>query len=224
MSNNIIKTDKATVTQALSDTSLLPWSERCNKEKEIKVSVLKAIVEAVAKELNFKVIPPREESEWYCDISDEDGRKLHFNIDWRKYRLSVLGSSITDAKGNHFDVYEDGKKITPPSITVDAGRSAKLIAGEIKRRVFPDYDVYLRAARERKEDLIDRENKIEAHKQTWELVLGGKVTRSTHTECLHLNNGKIYGEVQVGTDYANIKLNSLSHEQAIKLAEFLVDL
>lgn len=224
MSKSIIPTDKAGVIALLQSFNQKEFNERLELTRKAKIEVINAIATQIANVLGFHVVQKLHDLDEHGNkIADHNGRELSLRMDWSKYRLTIHAIGRYDDKHQYVTPYENGHKIETPSITVAADLLAKVIASEIQRRIFPAYANYLLAVTKYLEAQTKRENAVESHKQEWELILGSKVTRSSHGENLSLHLDKGYGEIQIGEDYVNLKLSSITHEQAIKIAELLAD-
>lgn len=192
-----------------------------------KTITLPAIAEALG-----STVTPGTEADWcgHIGICGDSGQSLFFSYDSHKDRITVSGDypkSRLPGETNREFYPRDCLYPTPetPSISVDATRAPDKIVADIRRRLLPTYqDLFAKCAARRDENEAYVRG-INGFAATLAGSFGTKAKgepfkSSPLLQYVELPKGLGYSPAEVRRDTVAFKLD-VSHEQALKLAQFL---
>lgn len=116
-----------------------------DEQRKLNRSHFAALLVDLAKELSgptyvdsWKVTRYNTDSAWYGEVTHEGtGHALSLSLDEYEGRVGISGIFHDRVEGRQ--VWYKSHNEPSPHITVAVTRSAKAVAGEVKRRLFPDY-------------------------------------------------------------------------------------
>lgn len=160
-----------------------------------------------------------DSAEFWQVLRRADGATInvHGNQWGHKGRLSIDGGYPRTKRGE-----EMGPR-NRPSITADPARPVKQIAGDITRRLIPEYEPLYLEARKRTDEW-DRANALAAERTTEAArIMNGRVNDSkTGMSWYGDGDGRGYGDATTTTGESwTLKLHSLTWEQAQAVLKLL---
>jgi hypothetical protein len=205
------------------------------KEITVQNSQLIALTQDIVKELgNGWTFTPTDDSV-YQRIDGEGQAQLYLHLTSNGYSkpadFVVIGGSLNVGKDRQYvRVYErgaDGKgwnEAHVSNIKAKIARGAKAIAGDIKRRLLPEYLRVLALAQKQVADEAERVNRVRAVLDRL-APLVNKTTDNLNEEASSLsfyNETQGYGDIKAHSDgTVSLELNNLSEEKARKILELL---
>jgi hypothetical protein len=147
-------------------------------------------------------------------LAGPEGQGLYINgVHGGKGKLHISGVYPKDRSNNCYGRSVIGYNSQPPSINVAASRGAKAIAGDIARRLLPEYREIFWKALERK---ATTDAYIELTRATAErLAAAGVELRGEYKDQLHLYRSHgAYMDGNVGGDSVTMNFRGLTPDQA----------
>lgn len=150
---------------------------------------------------------------------------LYLRIEYNhKDRIAIGGSLNIGKNGMYVTVYEDGKRVCSGDITVAISRGVPAIVREIQRRLLPDYLRVLAKAVERRDAERTYEAKRRENLETLAAIAHTTVRNGDEVSSFSFyHNDRAYGDVQASDTTVQVKLSSLTLEQAKHILAYVSD-
>lgn len=198
-------------------------------------SQLIALTQDIVKELGSGWTFTPSDDSVYQRIDGEGQAQLYLHLIRSSYnkpadRVSIGGSFAVGKNRQHVTVYERGEDGTGwnqtnvQNITANIARGAKAIAGDIKRKLLPEYLRVLALAQKQVADEAARVNRVRGVLDRLAPVVN-KTTNNLNEEASALSfndDAKGYGEIKAHSDgTVSLELNNLSEAKAKKILALL---
>lgn len=178
------------------------------------MSTIHDLANEIALQLGNPWKADRDVATFYARIIGPSGAKLHIRRDKAKARVTGVYPGELPYGYRHDGAYGTEK---PPYIGVSESRGAAIIAKEIRRRFLPKYLPLLTLCKEKRvADEVYEKKKAET-KEALVAAFNGKIV---FDHSIHFRVASCYGVAEVNSSI-NIKLENMSLDAALKLAEFL---
>jgi hypothetical protein len=187
---------------------------------------LETLARAIAAELgaDWKY---REQDEPYPThrIDGPGEATLYLRIEYNaKDRIAIGGSLNIGKHGQYVTVYDEGKRVNAPDITVAISRGVSAIVKEILRRLLPDYLRILALAVGRRDAERTYEAKRRENLETLAALACTTVRAGDDVSSFSFyHNDSAYGDVQASDSTVQLKLSSLTLEQAKDIVEYITN-
>jgi len=180
------------------------------------MNALHELAREIAQELGKPWEADEVDASFYTRIIHPDGAKLSVRFDKDKLRVTGVYPGGLPYTHRHDGAYGTEK---PPYISVSKSRGAATIAKEINRRFLPKYLPLFEQCKKNQAEEQSYEQEKAAARESLAAAFGGKIIFDSS---VHFRVPSCHGSAEVHGSIG-VKLEDMSLDAALRLAEFLKD-
>jgi len=205
--------------KARKEAEQAEWSRRHEEERRLeneRKRVIATKLQGVLRSLGFdkEEYFPEDSYRPMVSAKNQDGEDIFMEAQGN--RVTVHGSFPKAADGSYVTAYDENhQRVNGPTISFSLNRTPEAMKREIERRFLPPYREALELVRKR---VAETDSYSSLTKRNMEILKGSEVTQreisNGSIDTYNLFPGETYGDIRVSGNNIELKLRSLTIDQA----------